>query len=100
MATFLFRLNTPRPTFPADITPAEREAMSRHATYWTGHCEAGTVIAFGPVADPKGAWGMAVAETDADTAAALTSADPVIVAGLGFSYDIMPMPSLVLRPNA
>jgi hypothetical protein len=83
-----------------DITQAEREAMTRHAAYWSGHAEAGTVIAFGPVMDPKGSWGMAVVETEPETAKSLTAADPVILAELGFSYDILPMPSLVLRPNA
>jgi hypothetical protein len=100
VASFVFRLNTPRATFPGDITPAEREAMNRHAAYWMDYVKAGTVIAFGPVMDPKGSWGMAVAQTDPETAKTLTAADPVILADLGFSYDILPMPSLVLRPNA
>jgi uncharacterized protein YciI len=101
MAHFALRLNSPRKTFPADMTDAERAIMQQHVVYWTGHSATGTVIAFGPVLDPAGAWGLAVVEAaNSDAASALTRDDPVITANLGFSYDILPMPSLVLRPNA
>ena len=31
--------------------------MQEDVGYWTAHMNAGTAVVFGPVADPKGAWG-------------------------------------------
>ena len=58
MSHYLCRLLGPRPTFPGDMTAAEREAMQRHAAYWRELLAQGKAIAFGPVADPKGVWGL------------------------------------------
>ncbi len=55
---FLCRLIPPRPGFAQDMTPAEGEAMKRHAAYWAGLLAKKSVIAFGPVADPRGVWGL------------------------------------------
>jgi len=59
----------------------------------------GMVLAFGPVADPKGAYGIAVVqlENGADTLP-LADNDPVIKANAGFSFEIHPMPQL-LHPS-
>ena len=101
MAYFTLQLRPPRTTFPGDMTEIEREAMGRHAVYLREQMAQGVALAFGPVMDPAGAWGLALIETEnAEQAAALAAGDPVVKAGLGFSYDILPMASLVLRPNA
>lgn len=95
MAHFLYRLTPARPDFPADMTPGEQEAMERHAAFWSGQVAAGVAIAFGPVLAPEGAFGIAIiGATDAETAAAIVAADPVLSAGLGFSHRIDPMPAL------
>ena len=67
--------------------------MARHAAYWREHLAAGRIEIFGMVGDPAGGWGFAVANV-ADTAAvsAMTSADPVMLAHRGFSYDVFLMP--------
>ena len=58
----------------------------------------GTAIAVGPVFEGEGAWGMAVVEVgDAEAARSLADADPVILADIGFRFDIAPMPTLILR---
>ena len=36
--------------------------MRRHREYWTPRVEIGVVIAMGPVADPAGAYGVAIIE--------------------------------------
>jgi YCII-related domain len=97
MAYFLLRLNGPRPTFPSDMNDAERRKMREHFVYWQDKAGKGTAIAVGPVMDPKGPWGMGVV-TCADEAAARTlcDGDPVIQAGLGFSYEIFVIPSIIL----
>lgn len=96
MKYYLYKLLPPRPTFPGDITPAEVQLMQEHSAYWRKQMAADQVIAFGPVADPRGAYGIAIlhVENGADSKA-LADMDPVIVANRGFSYEIHPMPSVV-----
>src|SRR5207302_9228675 len=78
MMRFLFRLISPRPTFPMDMTESERKVMGEHVSYWTALRDKGIAIVFGPVLDPKGVWGVAVVETpDQATARALVANHPV-----------------------
>ncbi|ABS65416.1 YciI family protein [Xanthobacter versatilis] len=98
MAHFLLRLSPPRPAFPADATVAEMDAMAAHGAFWQSEADRGVALAVGPVADPSGIWGMALVEAhDQDAADALAAQDPVIVAGLGFAYEVMPILSLIQR---
>jgi uncharacterized protein len=100
MRYFFYKLNSPRPSFPADITPAENQIMQAHAMYWRGLMAKGMVLAFGPVADPKGVFGMAVVRLeDGVDEQSLAANDPVNKANIGFSFDIFPMPKL-LHPGA
>jgi uncharacterized protein YciI len=88
---FFLKLNPPRPTFPVDITEAERAVMAEHAAYWRGWTEKGKVVVFGPVMDPNGVFGMAVVEAKSeDEVLGLIAGDPVTKAGLG-SYEVHPM---------
>jgi uncharacterized protein len=98
---FLLRLIPPRPTFAADITEAEAAVMAEHAAYWRGHMDRGAVVAFGPVAEPTGTWGLAVLETESrDVAERLAAADPAITSGTMERYELHPMLSAVVRPHA
>jgi uncharacterized protein YndB with AHSA1/START domain/uncharacterized protein YciI len=93
---FLLRLVAPRPTFPMDMTSEERELMTRHGAYLATRLAEGRVLAFGPVMDPQGAWGMALVRAPDEAAArAITVEDPVIVADRGFRYDVLPIARLV-----
>jgi uncharacterized protein YndB with AHSA1/START domain len=96
---FLCRLLPPRPTFARDMTEAEGRVMQEHAAYWAGMLQRGTAVVFGPVADPKGAWGVGIVgvQSDADVRA-LEAGDPAILSGLGFRYEILPMLRAVVRP--
>jgi uncharacterized protein YciI len=95
---FLCRLVSPRPSFPHDMTAAEVALMQEHASYWMGLVQDGTAVAFGPVFDAEGAWGLGLVEVHGESEAkALTAADPVVRANAGFGYEISPMPQLVLR---
>ena len=101
MAYFFMRLVPPRPTFPHDGTGEEMAAMKRHAEYWHRNALAGSAIIVGPVFEGEGAWGMAVVEVEDQAAAqALADGDPIITSGFGFRFDILPMPSIILRPPA
>jgi hypothetical protein len=98
---FLCRLIPPRPDFTQTMTAGEREIMQAHVAYWTGKVATGNALVFGPVADPAGGYGIGVIRV-ADTAGmeALRDADPAIRAGVGFRYDVLPMPRVVVAGEA
>jgi uncharacterized protein YciI len=97
---FLCRLIPPRPTFAVDMTAVEAQAMQAHVAYWTGLAERGIAIAFGPVADPAGGWGVGIVAAPSDEAIRqLQHDDPAIRAGIGMRYETLPMPQIVVgRP--
>ena len=82
MATFVFRLKAPRPTFALDLTEEEREVMGRHAAYWQPLVEAGRMVVFGPVLDSTGSWGLGVVEADdEDEIRSFAAGDPAVTTG-------------------
>ena len=97
MKQFLFKLLPPRPSFPQDMTVAERKIMQEHVQYWTSLRDKGVAVAFGPVLDPKSVWGVAIVEVvDEAGARALLPNDPVVKAGLG-TVEVYPMPGAIVR---
>src|SRR5262245_29446465 len=91
MPHFFLKLIPPRPTFPTDMNETERAAMQRHAAYLAELIEKGAGIAFGPVFDPAGVFGMGIVEAEDEAAArALTDKDPAVTSGVG-RYEIFPM---------
>jgi uncharacterized protein YndB with AHSA1/START domain/uncharacterized protein YciI len=95
---YVFRLHPPRPSFPFDMTAAEGEVMQAHAAHWARLLEAGVAVVFGPVADPAGAWGLAVARVaDEAELAALLRDDPAVLSGMGFRLEALPMLQAVTR---
>jgi uncharacterized protein YndB with AHSA1/START domain len=93
---FLFKLHAPRPSFMLDMTAEERALMQSHVAYWTGKMAEGKILAFGPVADPAGGWGMGLMRVSgAEEVDGLTANDPVMLAAGGFRYEVLPMPRLV-----
>ena len=86
---FFLKLNPPRATFTLDMTAEERSIMQKHVAYWQPYVENGTVIVLGPVADPKGAYGIAVvAVQNEEELNSLIAADPAN--GLN-KYEVHPM---------
>jgi uncharacterized protein YciI len=61
---FALKLVPSRPTFAQDMTPEERSIMQQHSAYWREFMDKGMVIVFGPVMDPRGAYGLGVIEVD------------------------------------
>ena len=88
---FFVRLIPPRPTFLKDMTTEEGNLMGRHAVYWTALFNAGKVLVFGPVQDPKGDFGMAVVEVGSrEEAQGMIDGDPSVQAGLN-KIELAPM---------
>ena len=100
MSHFLCKLKPPRPTFLSDMSAEEALTMRRHREFWTPRVEIGVVIAMGPVADPSGAYGVAIIEAPSRSALdAMLDADPAILARSGFSYQVFSMPAIAVRPS-
>ncbi len=59
---FFVKTNNQRPTFQIDKSPDEQATMAKHVAYWSEKAALGTAIVFGPVADPKGVYGISVCE--------------------------------------
>ena len=100
MPYFLSQLIPPRPTFPLDMSEAERAVMLAHQDYWLPQLNAGLVIVMGPVADPAGAYGVMISH--APSLAMLEgwqAEDPAILAGLNFKYLNFPMPMARVAPT-
>ncbi|WP_437570385.1 SRPBCC domain-containing protein [Sorangium sp. So ce542] len=89
---YLCRLLPSRATFMQDMTADERAVMQAHGGYWRGNLAEGRVIAFGPVADPAGVWGVGiVAVRDEAELRTFQGEDPAIKADIGLRYEALPM---------
>ena len=74
---FFVRTQNPRPTFHLDMTAEERAAMEKHVAYWSEQAALGRAIAFGPVMDPRGVYGIGIYDVASEAALrALIAADP------------------------
>jgi uncharacterized protein YciI len=93
---FLFKLIPPRPDFPFTMSDDERATMLEHVAYWGELTTAGTTVAYGPVNDPAGGYGVGIILADDLAAAeALRDNDPAMRSPHGFRTEILPMLRLV-----
>ena len=90
---FVLKLLPNRPTFAQDMTPEERDIMLQHVAYWTDLMNKGFVLAFGPVIDPKGVYGLGIVEVDNEEQVnSFISNDPAIQIN---HYEVNPMMAVV-----
>lgn len=98
MKHFLCKLIPPRSTFAQDMTEVERKVMQEHGAYWSGLVDRRVAVIFGPVADPKGVYGLAIVESeDEKMIHNIITNDPIIKSGIGFKFEINMMIQSVLR---
>ncbi len=97
MKYFLHKFIPPRPTFAQDMKDAETKVMQEHVAYWKGLIDRGLVIVFGPVADPRGTYGVVILELEEADANDLGMNDPTIKANVGINFEVYPMDRAVLR---
>lgn len=89
---FLLRLLAPRASFMQDMTAEEAELMKAHGAYLQGKLAEGIVMFYGPVADPKGGWGLGIVRGKDEAAIqALVAGDPTVASGKGFRYEVLPI---------
>lgn len=74
--------------------------MVEHVAYWSDLAAEGCVVAFGPVADDMGPYGIGVVlAADLAAALAIRDRDPALQSPHGFTTEVHPMPVLV-TPSA
>jgi uncharacterized protein YciI len=96
MMGFVFRLVPPRPDFAFTMSDDERSTMLEHVAYWSGLTDQGAALAFGPVNDPNGPYGIGIIlAKDLDAAEELRDGDPALASPHGFRTEIAPMMRLV-----
>lgn len=61
---FVLHLLPSRPDFAQTMTEQERSVMLKHVAYWTEIMNQGKVLAFGPVLDPNGIYGLGIISVD------------------------------------
>lgn len=70
--------------------------MIEHVDYWSKLAEQGQALAFGPVGDPTGAYGIGIVLAESQSEAeTLRDRDPAIKSPYGFTTEIAPMLRLV-----
>ena len=80
------------------MTDIEGELMQEHFNYWKDLADRRIAIAYGPVEDPKGVYGLAIIETEDETIAQdIRVNDPAIKCDIGFRSEIHLMPEVILR---
>jgi uncharacterized protein YciI len=63
----------------------EHSTMGAHFGYWSELAEQGKALAFGPVNDPSGVYGIGIVLAEDETEAmALRDADPALLSSHGF----------------
>ena len=101
MKPFVYRLLPPRPSFAQDMTADERAVMLEHSAYLRGLAAKGEAVAFGPVLDPKGSWGVGIFQVEsAERMEEIARNDPAIRSGRGFAFEVLPMAALVIARAA
>ena len=101
MATFVLRLKAHRPAFAQTMTEEERAVMGQHAAHWQAWMERGDLVVFGPVLTDEDSYGLAVVETDDETALREhAAADPAVTSGIAdFELGRMPDERARIRPR-
>ena len=90
---FVLYLRPSRPDFAFTMTDEEKAIMGQHVSYWTEKMNDGKVIAFGPVLDPKGPYGLGIISTDDEQEVrGFIEGDP---AGKINQYEYFPMKAIV-----
>jgi uncharacterized protein len=98
MSHFLYKLISPRSTSPQDMTEKETKVMQEHLTYWKDLVDRKIVVVFGPVADPRGAYGLAIVEAEDEAAVHnFGTNDPAVKANVGFKFEVYHIPQAILR---
>lgn len=86
---YLLYLRPRRPDFSITMSDEERQIMQQHVGYWMELMQRGRVVAFGPVSDPAGVYGVGiVAAENEDAIKEFIKNDPAAAIN---NYEFFPM---------
>jgi uncharacterized protein YciI len=95
---FFCQLVPPRPDFALTLTAEERAVMGQHSAYLRRNMTEGRVVAFGPVNDPDGSWGLGIIRVNSEAELRdMLANDPAVLSGRGLAYRTTPMFTAVWR---
>ncbi len=81
------------------MTAEERGLMQQHAAYARDLFDKGQLLAYGPVLDPAGSFGIGLLEMDSmEDADRMAASDPTVKAGLN-TYTLAPMHIAASQPS-
>jgi uncharacterized protein len=88
---YFLKLIPPRPDFSITMTEDEKTIMQEHIVFWQDLLVKGICIVYGPVFDPKGAYGIGIVEAeDEEILKYIEKNDPSVRTGLN-RLEIFPM---------
>lgn len=97
---YYFKLIPPRSSFPQDITPEESAIMQVHSNYFDRQFTEGTLLLYGLVLAPSGAFGLGILEVENEAEAQrFGENDPSVRARLN-RFEIYPMRVAASRVKA
>ena len=100
MSGYLFKLIPPRHDFAFTMSEEEKTTMLEHVRYWGELAATGQTLAYGPVHDPTGGYGIGIVLAEnAQDAERIRDGDPVMRSSHGFRTEIFPLLRLV-TPSA
>lgn len=93
MDTYFFRITPPRAMSLPHMRPDELVVIDEHVKYWGEVMAKGHVLAFGPVADETGNYGVGVIQAETlEQARAIADGDPACTNQLlSFATSVTPM---------
>jgi uncharacterized protein len=91
---YFVKLIPPRPTFSETMTDEERNIMQEHIIYWQDLMAKEICLVYGPVFDPKGAYGVGIIGVDNEAIVRdIQKNDPSVKGGLN-KCEIYPMKAI------
>lgn len=97
--TFFVQIRPSRADFLKTMTPAEKDAMSRHFAYWKERMSEQRLILAGPVPIDPGTFGILIVRADSFAEAESMIADDPSVKERVMGYEVFPL-NLSLYENA
>lgn len=92
---FAYKLLPGRPDFVQTMTEEEKGIMQQHVAYWKEYVDKGVMLVYGPVLDPKGAYGLGILAVEREEdGMRIIEQDPAIKIN---TYEYYPMMAVVTQ---
>jgi uncharacterized protein YciI len=94
---YFLKLIPKRADFAETMSEEERNIMQQHVSYWKDYLDKGIAVVYGPVLDPKGAYGIGIVGVDNEEQLySLMENDPAVKIN---NYEFYPMKAVISEAN-